>query len=74
MEQTTINAQKEIIDNVKLALKTCSTGIGMSVKYDIERKNTGGNSTLIFTPKPGYSIDPKDFFWLGYFVGRDYEK
>lgn len=73
MKQATINSQNDDIDNVILALETCSVGEGMSVKYDVTRMDNGYSSTLTFTPKEGYEINPADFFWIGYYVGRDYD-
>ena len=73
MKECRINAQNDIIENVILALNTCSQGIGMLFKYDMGRIDNGYSSTLIFTPKKGYSINPTDFFLLGYYVGRDYD-
>lgn len=72
MEDFKINSQNNTIDSILEALKTCSQGIGMTEKYNHTIDTGETSSTIIFRLNPGFIYNPIDFFWLGYFVGRDY--
>lgn len=63
-----------MIDLILLALKEVSVGIGLSIACDIELLKGDYSSTIKFAPKDGINIKHSDFFMLGYFVGRDFEK
>ena len=73
MKDCRINAQNDIIANIEFALETCSQGLGMLEKYNITKELGDYGSTLIFTVKSDKEMNPSDFFWLGYFFGRDYD-
>ena len=67
MKDFRINSQNDTIGSILEALETCSQGIGMKVKYDHTIDIGDLSSTIIFKIKPGYSHNPIDFFWLGFF-------
>lgn len=73
MKDCRINAQNDIIKNILFALDTCSQGLGMKEKYEIKKEPGNYGSTLVFTPMLGFEMNPADFFWLGYYFGRDYD-
>ena len=73
MEDFRINSQNGTIESILEALETCSQGIGMQVKYEYSIEIGDYSSTIVFKLKPKYTSNPIDFFWLGYFVGRDYK-
>lgn len=73
MKECRINFQNDVIEKILEALKTCGTGIGIVEKYSLEILKGDYSSTIVFTPKEGEEINARDFFMLGYFVGRDYD-
>lgn len=71
-EKIKINSQNDIIDIILLALKEVSIGIGIATSCDIKVEKGDYSSTIVFSPK-NLKINYQDFFWFGYFVGRDYK-
>jgi hypothetical protein len=74
MAEYRINSQNDTIELILKALEEVSVGIGFSVLCDIEVIKGEDSSTIIFKTKDGREIKQSDFFMLGYFVGRDFEK
>ncbi|MBP7174052.1 MAG: hypothetical protein KBA33_08320 [Cloacibacterium sp.] len=72
MKECRINIQNDIVEKILEALKTCSQGIGVTLQYEYTIEKDRYGSTIIFIPKEGRKMNPTDFFFLGYFVGRDY--
>ncbi|PIF44906.1 hypothetical protein CLU96_1904 [Chryseobacterium sp. 52] len=67
-----INSQNDTIEVILKALKEVSVGIGIAAVCDITVKYGNYSSTIVFIPKDK-EIKHQDFFWFGYFVGRDYK-
>ncbi|WP_395974233.1 hypothetical protein [Chryseobacterium cucumeris] len=67
-----INSQHDIIEDILKALNEVSIGIGIAASCDINVEKGVYSSTIVFTPKDR-EIKHQDFFWFGYFVGRDYK-
>ena len=74
MKRIKIKHQNSLILGIINALKTCSTGIGIRELHNIEIVRGHSGSQIEFYRKDGEDIKPIDFFMLGYFVGRDYQK
>lgn len=68
-----INAQNDTIDIILMALEETIQGKGIATACSIDVKRGNYGSTIIFTPNGMIEITPQDFFWLGYYVGRDYK-
>ncbi|SEW27613.1 hypothetical protein SAMN05421841_1970 [Chryseobacterium wanjuense] len=68
-----IHHQNSLILHIISALKTSLTGRGIRELYNIKINRGYYDSTIEFSKKDGKSINPLDFFMLGYFVGRDYD-
>ena len=67
-----INSQNDTIEVILKALKEVSVGIGIAEVCEITVEKGDYSSTIVFIPKDK-GIEQKDFFWFGYFVGRDYK-
>lgn len=64
-----------MINLITQALKETALGIGLNELCNIEyNKQSEDSTTIIFERKDGQDINASDFFMLGYFVGRDFEK
>lgn len=74
MKELKIVHQNSLILHIIAALKTCVQGTGIRETYSIRIKRGSYHSQITFSKKDGTPIEPIDFFMLGYFVGRDYEK
>jgi len=48
--------------------------MGIRKLHNIQINRSDNDTQIIFTRKDGKPINPLDFFMLGYFVGRDYDK
>lgn len=72
MEQYKINSQNDTIELILLAFKELSIGVGISTLCDVKVIKGSYSSTIILTSKGDKEIKHSDFFWLGYFVGRDF--
>lgn len=68
-----INAQNDTIDNVLMALEETIQGKGIKACCNIDVNRGDYGSTITFTPNGKIDITHQDFFWLGYYVGRDYK-
>ncbi|WP_312395679.1 hypothetical protein [Chryseobacterium sp.] len=71
MNSINISAQNDYIDIILLGLKEISVGIGISELCDVSVKKGDYGSTIIFVPKGNVNV--QDFFWFGYYLGRDYK-
>lgn len=69
-----INSQNDTIEKILLAFEELTIGIGIASICDIKVNRGEYSSTIVMTPKEGKEISQSDFFWLGYFVGRDFEE
>lgn len=74
MKNFRINSQNHVIDLITQALEETSLGQGLKHISDIEYLKQNDSTTLVFTRKDGKDFNPSDFFFLGYFVGRDFEE
>lgn len=69
-----IKHQNSLILAIISALNSCILGSGIKSTHNIKITRDDYDSQLEFTRKDGQPINPLDFFMLGYFVGRDYDK
>ncbi|AKK74456.1 hypothetical protein OK18_19185 [Chryseobacterium gallinarum] len=69
-----INSQNDTVELILLAFKELSIGIGISALCDIEILRGDYSSTIVLTNKSEKEFKHSDFFWFGYFVGRDFEE
>ena len=74
MDRIVIKQQNTLILAVISALNSSVLGSGVKATHSIKIKRGSYDSQLEFTRKDGEPINPLDFFMLGYFVGRDYDK
>jgi hypothetical protein len=74
MKTVRINSQNDMIDLITLALEEMSLGQGFKILCNIEYLKQENSTTMVFERKDGKELDPSDFFFLGYFVGRDFEE
>lgn len=74
MKSVRINSQNHVIDLITQALEETSLGHGLKHLSDIEYIKQNNSTTMVFERKDGKEYNPSDFFFLGYFVGRDFEE
>ncbi|WP_102980136.1 hypothetical protein [Chryseobacterium scophthalmum] len=74
MKTVRINSQNHVIDLITQALDETSLGLGLKHLSDIEYIKQEDSTTIVFERKDGEEFNPSDFLFLGYFVGRDFEK
>lgn len=74
MKEYRLNSQNHLIDLITLALKETSLGEGFAMICDVEYLRNNDSTTIVFKRKDGKDIDASDFFFLGYYVGRDFEE
>ncbi|AZA49560.1 hypothetical protein EG346_15855 [Chryseobacterium carnipullorum] len=72
MKTFKIKTQNHLILGIIGALKTCSTGQGIRIMYDLKINRGNYDTQIEFVRKDGKDINAVDFFMLGYIVGRDY--
>lgn len=61
------------IVRIENALKTCLTGQGFAIIFEITKKKIDKDrSTLIFKSERTTPLNPMEFFEFGLIVGRDY--
>ncbi|SEK25264.1 hypothetical protein [Parapedobacter koreensis] len=66
-----IVAPSYVIIAILEAMETNSSGIGFAETCEFDYKIDGDENYIVFTAKEGVNLEPKDWFWLGYFV-REY--
>ena len=74
MKRIKIAHQNSLILSTISALNSSSLGKGIKTSHNIKLKRGERSSQLELTRKDGEDLNPLDFFMLGYFVGRDYDK
>lgn len=74
MKEIRITQQNSMVLAIIGSLKTCTLGMGIRKLHNIQINRSDNDTQIIFTRKDGKPINPLDFFMLGYFVGRDYDK
>ncbi|WP_312306560.1 hypothetical protein [Chryseobacterium sp.] len=74
MNRIVIKQQNPIILATVSALNSSVLGKGIKSMHTIKIIRGYYDSQLEFARKDGSPINPLDFFMLGYFVGRDYDK
>lgn len=74
MKTCRINSQNHVIDLITQALEETTLGQGLKHLYEIEYLRENHSATIVFTRKDEKEVNASDFFFLGYFVGRDFEE
>lgn len=74
MKRIVIKQQNSLILSIISALNSCVLGRGVKATHDIKIIRGSYDSQLELTRKDGDPVNPLDFFMLGYFFGRDYDK
>ncbi|WP_347219305.1 hypothetical protein [Chryseobacterium sp.] len=74
MKRLVIKHQNPLILATISALNSSVIGKGIKTAYNVKIIRGSYDSQLEFTRKDGNPVNPLDFFMLGYFVGRDYDK
>ncbi|MGJ1431559.1 hypothetical protein ACR79M_08280 [Sphingobacterium spiritivorum] len=64
-------SEEKIVQIIDEAIATNIYAQGIAMRCDVVKGINKGREYIEFTPKPGETIKPEDWFWFGYYL-REY--